>query len=206
MAGLRDRKKQQTHDALSQAAIELFLERGFDEVSVTDIAAAADVSKPTLFKYFATKQDLALHRIADHAGEAARVVSASAAGAPPTPHRTTRSAAVEALREHFIDGLKRRDPVTGLNDDPDVLAYYRLILHTPALATRVHQFVAADQAALAAALGDGLANELAAADLISTQQVLSSRNWAALTGGITADTQYRTAVAEAKQAYRRLTH
>jgi AcrR family transcriptional regulator len=192
MAGLRDRKKQQTHDALSQAAIELFLEHGFDEVAVADIAAAADVSKPTLFKYFATKQDLALHRIADHAGEAARVVTAATADP------------VEALRDHFVDGLKRRDPVTGLNDNPTVLAYYRLILHTPALATRVHQFVAADQSALAEALGGGLANELAAADLISTQQVLSRRNWAALTGGITADILYRTAVAEAKQAYGRL--
>jgi AcrR family transcriptional regulator len=192
MAGLRDRKKQQTHDALSQAAIELFLEHGFDEVSVADIAAAADVSKPTLFKYFATKQDLALHRIADHAGEAARVVTAS------TAHP------VEALRDHFVDGLKQRDPVTGLNDNPTVLAYYRLILHTPALATRVHQFVAADQTALATALGGGLTYELRAADLISTQQVLSRRNWSALTSGITADTLYRTAIAEAKQAYGRL--
>jgi AcrR family transcriptional regulator len=192
MAGLRDRKKQQTHDALSEAAIALFLEHGFDQVSVADIAAAAEVSKPTLFKYFATKQDLAVHRFADHAGEAARVVAASTADP------------VEALRDHFVDGLKRRDPVTGLNDTPAVLAFYRLIFSTPALATRLHQFVAADQAALADALGNGLAGELAAADLISTQHVLSRRNWAALTAGIAADTQYRTAVAEAKQAYRRL--
>lgn len=193
MAGLRDRKKQQTHDALSQAAIALFLERGFDEVSVADIAAAADVSKPTLFKYFATKQDLVLYRIADHAGEAARIVKAS----PADP--------VDALRAHFIDGLKRRDPVTGLNDDPNVLAYYRLVFDTPSLATRVHQFVAADEAALADALGTGLAAELAAADLIATQQVLSRRNWTVLSTGITATTQYRTAVAEATQAYNRLT-
>lgn len=194
MAGLRDRKKQQTHDALSQAAIALFLKRGFDEVSVADIATAADVSKPTLFKYFATKQDLVLYRIADHAGEAARVVKASETGL------------VEALRAHFVDGLKRRDPVTGLNDDPEVLAYYRLVFSTPALATRVHEFVAADQAALADALGNGLNAELTAADLISTQQVLSRRNWTVLSAGITADTQYRTAVAEAKQAYNRLSN
>ncbi|WP_344214828.1 TetR/AcrR family transcriptional regulator [Kribbella sancticallisti] len=193
MAGLRDRKKQQTHDALSEAAIALFLERGFDEVSVADIAAAADVSKPTLFKYFATKQDLALHRFADHAQEAARVVLASSADP------------VEALRDHFLAGLKRRDPVTGLNDHPEVLAFYRLVFGTPALATRLHQFIAADQAALAEALGNGLAGELQAADLISTQQVLSRRNFAALTAGITADAQYPTAVAEAKLAYRRLT-
>ncbi|NEA30374.1 TetR family transcriptional regulator [Streptomyces sp. SID13031] len=207
MAGLRDRKKRQTHDALSQAAIELFLERGFDEVSVADIAAAADVSKPTLFKYFATKQDLAVHRFADHAGEAARVASAAraaAAGPASLAGPVDVAGAVAALREHFVDGLRRRDPVTGLNDTPGVLAYHRLVFTTPALATRVHQFIAADQAALADVLGNGLAGELAAADLISTQQVLSRRNWAALSAGITADTQYRTAVAEAKQAYGRL--
>jgi AcrR family transcriptional regulator len=193
MAGLRDRKKQQTHDALSEAAIALFLERGFDEVSVADIAAAADVSKPTLFKYFATKQDLVLHRIADHAHEAARVVKASSAGP------------AEALRDHFLAGLERRDPVTGLNDNPEVLAFYRLVFSTPALATRMYQFIAADQVALKQALGNGLAAELTAADLISTQLVLSRRNWTALSGGITADAQYPTAVAEAKVAYRRLT-
>jgi AcrR family transcriptional regulator len=192
MTGLRDRKKQQTHDALSEAAIRLFMERGFDEVSVADIAAAADVSKPTLFKYFATKQDLALHRFADHAEEAARVVQTSSADP------------VEALRDHFLDGLKRQDPVTGLNDHPEVLAFSRFIFSTPALATRLHQFMAADQAALAEALGGGLRAELAAADLISTQHVLSRRNWTALSGGITATAQYPTAVAEAKTAYGRL--
>ena len=50
------------------------LAHGFDHVSVTDIAATAEVSKPTLFRYFPTKEDLVLHRIADHQGEAARVV------------------------------------------------------------------------------------------------------------------------------------
>jgi AcrR family transcriptional regulator len=197
MAGLRDRKKQQTHDALSQAAIGLFLERGFDEVSVADIAAAADVSKPTLFKYFATKQDLALHRISDHAHEAARVVRASAVSP------------VEALRDHFLDGLERRDPVTGLNDHPEVLAYYRLIFMTPALATRLYQFIAADQTALAEALteagDDDLEAELTAAQLISTQQVLSRRNWLALSTGTSADAQYEKAVDEAGHAYGRLT-
>ncbi|WP_199234793.1 hypothetical protein [Kribbella sp. VKM Ac-2568] len=58
--------------------------------------------------------DLALHQISDHAHEAARVVRASAASP------------VEALRDHFLAGLERRDPVTGLNDRPEVLAYYRL--------------------------------------------------------------------------------
>jgi len=44
------------------AAVSLFLERGFDRVSVNDIATAAEISKPTLFRYFPTKEDLVLHR------------------------------------------------------------------------------------------------------------------------------------------------
>jgi AcrR family transcriptional regulator len=192
MTGLRARKKQQTHDALSEAAIALFLERGFDEVSVADIAAAADVSKPTLFKYFATKQNLVLHRFADHQHEAARVVQASTA--PP----------VEALRDHFLAGLKRHDPVTGLNDVPEVLAFYRLVFTTPALETRLTQFIAGDQQALAVALGNNLRAEVTAACVISILQVLSRRNWQAMTSGISASTYYPTAHAEAVTAFNSL--
>jgi carboxymethylenebutenolidase len=43
--GLRERKRQRTHDAVSSAAISLFLEHGFDRVSVADIAAAAEVAR-----------------------------------------------------------------------------------------------------------------------------------------------------------------
>ncbi|GAA3037889.1 hypothetical protein GCM10017559_77310 [Streptosporangium longisporum] len=74
MTGLRERKRRQVRETISATAVSLFLERGFDEVSVAEVAAAAEVSKPTLFKYFPTKEDLVLHRISDHQGEAARVV------------------------------------------------------------------------------------------------------------------------------------
>ncbi|MQY40464.1 hypothetical protein SRB17_84970 [Streptomyces sp. RB17] len=56
--GLRARKKERTRDAIGDAAVSLLLERGFDRVSVNDIAAAAEISKPTLFRYFPTKEDL----------------------------------------------------------------------------------------------------------------------------------------------------
>ncbi|QNE16667.1 TetR family transcriptional regulator [Kribbella qitaiheensis] len=199
MPGLRTRKKQQTYDALSAAAIALFLERGFDQVSVADIAAAANVSKPTLFKYFATKQDLVLHRIADHAHESARLLQEANAGAIPAEGRVAWAAGI--LRDAFVAGLDRRDPVTGLNDDPEVLAYYRLVFETPTLAIRVQQFIAEDQTALADALGNDLTAEVAAAQLISTQQVLARRNYRAMAGGITAAKQYPTAHAEALTAY-----
>ena len=143
--GLRARKKARTHDAIADAAITLFLAHGFDQVSVTDIAAAAEVSKPTLFRYFATKEDLVLHRIADHQGEAARVVRDRQPGVPP----------VTALHGHFRAGLDRYEPVTGLNDHPEVVAFHRLVFTTPSLAGRLTQYMLDDEEALAAALGRG---------------------------------------------------
>lgn len=72
--GLRESKKLRTRRQLAATALELFLERGFDAVSVADVAAAAEVSKPTLFRYFPSKEDLVLDRFADHQDEVARIV------------------------------------------------------------------------------------------------------------------------------------
>lgn len=75
----------------------MFLERGFDKVSVAEVAAAADISKPTLFRYFPAKEDLVLHRFADHEDEAARVVTARAPDETPwTPCAATSSTASTA--------------------------------------------------------------------------------------------------------------
>jgi AcrR family transcriptional regulator len=56
--GLRERKKRQTREAIAQAAMALFVEHGFDAVTVADVARAADVSEKTVFNYFPTKEDL----------------------------------------------------------------------------------------------------------------------------------------------------
>jgi AcrR family transcriptional regulator len=56
--GLRERKKQQTRLLLSETARRLFAERGFEAVSVAEVARAADVSEATVFNYFPTKEDL----------------------------------------------------------------------------------------------------------------------------------------------------
>jgi AcrR family transcriptional regulator len=61
--GLRERKKQQTRRAIAEVAKRLFLERGFDQVSVAEVASAADVSEQTVFNYFPTKEDLVYERM-----------------------------------------------------------------------------------------------------------------------------------------------
>lgn len=55
---LRERKKARTRQAISDAATDLFEQRGFDAVTIDDVAAAAEVSKKTVFNHFARKEDL----------------------------------------------------------------------------------------------------------------------------------------------------
>ncbi|MCZ9349888.1 TetR/AcrR family transcriptional regulator [Streptomyces mutabilis] len=186
--GLRERKRQRTFQVLSDVAIGLFVEKGFDAVSVAEVAAAAEVSKPTLFRYFPAKEDLVLHRIADHEGEPARV-----AGEGPTP--------LAALRRHFLAGLEKCDPVTGLNDDPDVLAFHTLLYGTPALVARLHTHLERSEAALAEALGDDLDARLAAGQITAVQRVLALENWRRIAAGERVADVREDAVAGAERAF-----
>jgi AcrR family transcriptional regulator len=187
--GLRQRKKQRMYETLSEIAIRLFLEKGFDAVSVAEIAAAAEISKPTLFRYFPAKEDLVLHRIADHEDEAARVVAES--DEPP----------LAALRRHFLDALERNDPVTGLNDHPAVLAFHSLLYGTPALVARAHGHLERQEAALAEALGGDLDARLAAGQIIAVRRILAMENWRRIAQGETVEDVRGDAVAGAERAF-----
>ncbi|GGS63033.1 TetR family transcriptional regulator [Streptomyces violaceus] len=190
--GLRERKKRRMYQVVSDIAVRLFLEKGFDAVSVAEVAAAAEISKPTLFRYFPAKEDLVLYRIADHEGEAARVV-AEGEGPP-----------VEALRRHFLAGLERSDPVTGLNDHPQVLAFHALLYGTPSLVARAHTHQERSEAALAEVLGGDLDARLAAGQIMAVLRVLALENWRRIAAGERVADVRADAVAAAERAFGRL--
>ncbi|WP_027343494.1 TetR family transcriptional regulator [Hamadaea tsunoensis] len=193
--GLRERQRRRTQQAIQDAATDLFLRSGFDAVGVNEIAAAAEVSKRTLFKYFPSKEDLIVGSFADHQDENARVV----AGRPPGQDPLT------ALREHFLDALARRDPITGLDDRPQVLAFVAMVLATPSLQARLLLYQLDAERALAAALDeiqpDAGVGRVAAYQIFAVQRALADENRQALTDGITADDRYPAAVAAATRAY-----
>ncbi|GLV85954.1 TetR family transcriptional regulator [Streptomyces lavendulae subsp. lavendulae] len=193
--GLRERKKQRTRQTISEAALRLFLSRGFDDVSIVEIAEAAEVSKRTLFTYFPTKEDLVLQQFADHEDESARVVRARPAGTSP----------LAALHAHELDALARRDPVTGLTSDPDAVAFARLLSTTASLSERLLRYAGRSIDALAGALeeagADELSARLASVQIVTVLRVLADRNSDRMQAGRPADEVYPEAVAAADRAF-----
>ncbi|WP_371791629.1 TetR/AcrR family transcriptional regulator [Streptomyces sp. NBC_01471] len=208
--GLREHNRQRTYWAISNAAIRLFLEKGYDAVPVAEVAAAAGISKPTLFRYFPAKEDLVLHRFADHEREAADVVAGRPAGRSP----------LDALRLHFLDGLQQRDPVTGLSDAAEVLAFHRLLYGTPALVARLWAYSGRTEDALTEALAEAageavpeegagapgalLGARLAAGQIVAVQRILAMDNWRRIAAGESADQVYPGAVTAAEGGFAQL--
>ena len=83
--GLRERKKARTKAEIQRQALRLFHEQGYAETSVEQIAAAAEVSPSTFFRYYPTKDDVVLADFMDHRTMELLV------DAPPTSARSTRS-------------------------------------------------------------------------------------------------------------------
>jgi AcrR family transcriptional regulator len=81
--GLRQRKKERLRAALSDAAIELFIERGVDRTTVDDIVARVDVSRRTFFRYFESKEDACFFAADETWPELERLVRAAPAEQSP---------------------------------------------------------------------------------------------------------------------------
>ena len=115
--GLRERKRRQTRQAIAEAAMRLFIERGFDAVTVAEVADAASVAKVTLFKYFPTKESLVLDAAADD--DPAQIVADREPGQSP----------LEALRAHYR--AFAADP--GVDSPEELVALLRVITSSPTL-------------------------------------------------------------------------
>ncbi|NUW29849.1 TetR family transcriptional regulator [Nonomuraea sp. SMC257] len=199
--GLRETKKLQTQRQLWHAAVGMFVERGFDNVSVAEIAAAVQVSKKTVFNYFPTKEDIVIAPMEAHVDDAAQVVRERAPG----------ETVVAALRRHFLDLLARHDASVGLNDKPAVLDVQRLIRTTSSLTIRVFAFHQRAQELLARELAvqsghDDVTARVAAAQIGSTRNALIAENLRRLLAGEPSDAVYPDARADAERAFDLLEH
>jgi AcrR family transcriptional regulator len=121
--GLRARKKRAAREAIAATARRLFAERGFDAVTVAEVAAAADVSEKTVFNHFATKEDLAF------AGRERGLTQFVAAIADRPPGRSV----LDVFREMTHTVLD--EAVAG--GDEDLLAVARIIRGSRALQERL---------------------------------------------------------------------
>jgi AcrR family transcriptional regulator len=65
LSGLRERKKAKTHEAIQQAALDLFRKQGYEATTIEQIAEAAEVSPSTFFRYFPSKEDVVIHDALD---------------------------------------------------------------------------------------------------------------------------------------------
>ncbi|MFE0019627.1 TetR/AcrR family transcriptional regulator [Amycolatopsis sp. NPDC059021] len=136
--GRRERKKAATRQALADAALELFLERGYDAVGVREIADTADVSVATLFKHFPDgKEALVFDQDADH--EAALVAAVR--------DRPSGQSIPQALRRLLRDERSRQ-----VRTDPRLADFLRLIDTTPALREYFRRMWLRHENALAAAI------------------------------------------------------
>jgi AcrR family transcriptional regulator len=130
---LRERKQQQARERIVGAAYDLFAERGFDAVTVTDIAARAEVGRTTFFRYFGDKQEVVFADEQRHADRLDRL-RASATGEATTLPAATLPAAMVLVRTIV---LAISDEVVA--DPVRYAAHDRLVNRHPELRDRMHR-------------------------------------------------------------------
>jgi AcrR family transcriptional regulator len=150
--GLRERKKEQTRQLIAETARRLFGERGFERVTVAEIARAAEVSEQTVFNYFPTKEDLVYWRLQSFEDELLGTIRDREPGEP----------ALAAFRRFLLAQrglLGKQDPQAR----EELAALTRMITESPALLAREEQIFAGYTASLAALLAQETGSD--AADL-----------------------------------------
>jgi AcrR family transcriptional regulator len=140
-SGLRERRKQETRQAISDVATLMFAEHGFDEVTISQVAAAAGVSKMTVTNYFPRKEDLVFDRADAVVARLAGVIAARRPG----------ESMLAAIRRDYADAVARADVTLGLSTP----AFARMISDSPALTSRGLEMMAQRETAL----GDAIAAE-----------------------------------------------
>jgi AcrR family transcriptional regulator len=166
-AGLRERKKQQTRDAIHRAAMKLFAERGFDATTIADIAAAADIAPRTFFSYFASKEEAVFPKFPDALADFDRAMR----------ERPPGTTALEALREWLASAARLYNASI-----EDVKLEARLRRESPAVAACDLQHQRQFERRLAQAVGedfgepaDALRPRLVAAAAVAALQASSAK-------------------------------
>lgn len=136
--GLREERRLRTRQSISDVATRLFIEHGFEPVTIAEIATAAGVAKMTVTNYFPRKEDLALDIHDAFVRTPAQIVAARSAGTTP----------LEALRAWYAEAAERRDPLLGYAD-PE---FAQLILDSPTLLSRLRELHELREQALTAVL------------------------------------------------------
>jgi AcrR family transcriptional regulator len=169
--GLRERKKEQTRRLIAGTAWRLFADRGFDQVTVAEVARQAEVAVATVFNYFPTKEDLFFFRLEAFGAGLVDAVATRAAGEPaPVAFRRQLLASGGLLAQAAAGDLRALERLRTVN---------RVIAASPALQAREQQAFARTADALAAQLaaetgaaaGD-LRPQVAANALVGVQRAL----------------------------------
>ncbi len=163
--GLRERRKQETRQAISNIATQMFVDRGFDEVTIAEVAEAAGVAKMTVTNYFPRKEDLVLDRAEAIERHLADVIAARAPG----------ESMLAAIRRDYAEAVARADVTLGLSSP----AFAGMILNSPVLVSRVREMLDRREQllgdAIAAETGtDNPQQRLVAALLASVHRVLAA--------------------------------
>ncbi|MFI6502513.1 TetR/AcrR family transcriptional regulator [Nonomuraea typhae] len=166
--GLRERKKRETRQRIADMAMGLFMMRGFDGVTVAEVARAADVSVNTVFNYFRTKEDLFMDRWDEVEDLPSKVVR----------ERRPGEGVVAAFRRDFLDALDTGDWRYGLNEGAE--DFGRLVAGSPSLMARMRELEHATDLRLARTVEeetgadpDDLAPRLVAAQILVVTRVLA---------------------------------